>query len=214
MRGAHVCASNCICSVDVDTVFRIYVDKTFQENVHIRPARSWLCVASIASPFIFWQSMWEDFTLRNLYYTISGRVYTYFLLFGYVDAFGMLFTAKFLSSLTPETNIEFFDTYLHMTIACACVSLPILWIIKNRLMVQTYNWMWWSTDTPREHFSNWIWDNNVYDDFGPDMDDHRASALSFFRPAYYKHDLRVKIGLTPSGPNGREILLHGSTMPS
>ena len=130
--------------------------------------------------------------LRNPYYTVSGRVYTCFLLFGYIDAFGMLFAAKFLSSLTPETNIEFFDTYLHITIACACVSLTFLWIIKNRLMVQTYNWMWWSTDTPREHFSNWIWNNNVYDDFGPDMDDHRASALSYFRPAYYKHDLRVK----------------------
>ena len=132
------------------------------------------------------------FSLRNPYYTLSGRVYTCFLLFGYIDAFGMLFTAKFLSSLTPETNIEFFDTYLHITIACACVSLTFLWIIKNRLMVQTYNWMWWSTDTPREHFSNWIWNNNVYDDFGPDMDDHRASALSYFRPEYYKHDLRVK----------------------
>ena len=132
------------------------------------------------------------FTLRNPYYTISGRVYTYFLLFGYVDAFGMLFAAKFISSLTPETNIDFFDTYLHITIACACVSLPFLWIIKNRLMVQTYNWMWWSTDTPREHFSNWIWDNNVYVDFGPDMDDHRAHALSLFRREYYKHDLRVK----------------------
>ena len=32
----------------------------------------------------------------------------------------------------------------------------------------------------------------MYDDFGPDMDDHRASAVSFFRPVYYKHDLRVK----------------------
>ena len=132
------------------------------------------------------------FTLRNPYYTVSGRVYTCFLLFGYVDAFGMLFAAKIISSLTPETNIDFFDTYLHITIACACASLPFLWIIKNRLMVQTYNWMWWSTDTPREHFSNWIWNNNVYDDFGPDMDDHRAFALSIFRPAYYKHDLRVK----------------------
>ena len=104
----------------------------------------------------------------------------------------MLFAAKILSSLTPETNIEFFDTYLHITIACACVSLTFLWIIKNRLMVQTYDWIWWSTDTPREQFSNWIWNNNVYDDFGPDMDDHRAHALCLFRPEYYKHDLRVK----------------------
>ena len=63
LRGAHVCASNCICRVDIDTVFRIYVDKTFQENVHILPARSWLFFASIASPFIFWQSMWEDYFL-------------------------------------------------------------------------------------------------------------------------------------------------------
>ena len=122
------------------------------------------------------------FNLRNPYFTISGRVYTCFLLFGYVDAFGMLFAAKILSSLTPETNIDFFDTYLHITIACACASLTFLWIIKNRLMVQTYDWMWWSTDTPREQFSNWIWNNNVYDDFGPDMDDHRASALCFSVP--------------------------------
>ena len=32
----------------------------------------------------------------------------------------------------------------------------------------------------------------MYDDFGPDMDDHRACALSFFCREYYKHDLRVK----------------------
>ena len=58
-RGAHVCASNRICGVDVDTVFRIYVDKTFQENVHIFPLRSWLFFASIPPP-LFLPPMWED----------------------------------------------------------------------------------------------------------------------------------------------------------
>ena len=53
--------------------------------------------------------------------------------------------------------------------------------------------MWWSMDTPREHFSNWIWNNNVYDDWGPDMDDHRAHAVAdTFKSEYYEHDLRVK----------------------
>ena len=64
---------------------------------------------------------------------------------------------------------------------------------ESPLWFVTYDWMRWSTDIACENTSsNWIWNNNVYDDFGPDMDDHRASALFSFRPEYYKHDRRVK----------------------
>ena len=94
--------------VDVDAVFGIYVVKAFQENVHIFPASSWLFFASIQSPFIFCTLFRRMFYLRNPYYTNSGRVYTCFLFFGYVDAFGMLFAAKILSSLTPESKHRFF----------------------------------------------------------------------------------------------------------
>ena len=116
----------------------------------------------------------------------------------------MLFAAKFLSSLTPETNMEFFDIYLHITILCACVSLTLFRIIKNHLMVQKYDWIWWSTDTVREHFSNWIWNNNVYDDFGPSMDDHRASVLYH---QYYMHDLHVKTWLDSKWSMGESSCL-------
>ena len=77
-RGAHVCASNRICGVDVDTVFRIYVDKTFQENVHIFPLRSWLFITCIASHFIFYRLCGRIFYLKeSILYRLGSRIHLF-----------------------------------------------------------------------------------------------------------------------------------------
>ena len=63
-------------------------------------------------------------------------------------------------------------------------------------MKKTYDGLWWTTKTPADHFSEYIWDNNIYDDWGPTLDDHKAYAISVrFIPKYYIHDKRVKIWL-------------------
>ena len=64
-------------------------------------------------------------------------------------------------------------------------------------MKKTYDWLWWTTKTPADHFSDYIWDNNIYEEWGPTLDDHRAFAISVtFIPKYYLHDERVKVWLT------------------
>ena len=124
---------------------------------------------------------------------MTGRVYTSFLLYGYIDAFAMLVASRYASSGSSDLSYETFKLVMIMAGICACTSATLLWLIKTRLMVQSFNWMWWSTRTPREQFSIWIWENNVYPEFGPDLDDHRAKAISVsFRREYYIHDLRVK----------------------
>ena len=76
-RGAHVCASNRICSVDVDTVFHIYVDKTFQENVHILPASSWLFIASIASHYFYGTLRGRSFYLEKSILYVGSRIHLF-----------------------------------------------------------------------------------------------------------------------------------------
>ena len=126
-------------------------------------------------------------------YMVTGRLYTSFLLYGYIDAFAMLVASRYASSGSSDLSYDAFKSVMIMVGASACTSATLLWLIKTRLMVQSFNWMWWSTRTPREQFSIWIWENNVYSQFGPDLNDHRARAISEgFRNEYYIHDLRVK----------------------
>ena len=43
------------------------------------------------------------------------------------------------------------------------------------------------------HFSEYVWVNNMYDDWGSDIDSHRACAIiTTFKPWYYLPDPRVK----------------------
>ena len=60
-------------------------------------------------------------------------------------------------------------------------------------MERKYNYLWWSTRNPAQHFSECIWDSGIYEDLGFDLDDHRAEAISYvFIPKYYLHDARVE----------------------
>ena len=141
----------------------------------------------------FFMSVGALFVMRMPYFNITGRGYTCLLLYGYIDAFAMLFAARALGEGDALFDDDIFNGLVYIVSACVCTSLILVGIIKSRLMVQEYDWMWWSTLTPGEHFSSWIWENNMYDRWGTDMDDHRAYAISdTFIPKYYKHDLRVK----------------------
>ena len=141
----------------------------------------------------FFMSVGALFFMRNPYFNITGRGYTCFLLYGYIDAFAMLFAARALGEGDALFDDDVFNNLVYIVSACVCTSLILVVIIKSRLMVQEYDWMWWSTLTPGEHFSSWVWEDNVYAAWGTDMDDHRANAISdTCIPKYYKHDLRVK----------------------
>ena len=146
-------------------------------------------------------------------YMVTGRLYTSFLLYGYIDAFAMLVASRYASSGSSDLSYDAFKSVMIMVGASACTSATLLWLIKTRLMVQSFNWMWWSTRTPREQFSIWIWENNVYSQFGPDLNDHRARAISEgFRNEYYIHDLRVKEWLHSNWSEWEKDPLPGLTM--
>ena len=135
----------------------------------------------------FFMSVGALFFMRIPYFNITGRGYTCFLLYGYIDAFAMLFASRALGEGDALFDDDIFNNLVYITLACMCASVILVGIIKSRLMVQEYDWMWWSTLTPGEHFSSWTWENYFYDSWGPDMDDHRARAISItFIPKYYE----------------------------
>ena len=132
------------------------------------------------------------FTFR-IPYLVSGRLYTCFLLYGYIDAFLMLYVSKALASSHLQFDNTMFNLVLKVMASCACASAVSLWILKNKIMEKSFNWMWWSNRTPSEHFSEYIWNNFVYTEWGPSIDDSRAYAISIvFCQKYYIHDIRVK----------------------
>ena len=54
---------------------------------------------------------------------------------------------------------------------------------------------------PARHFSEYIWENNIYYHFGDEIDDHRAEAITLnFIPKYYLHDKRVKKWIAEKWP--------------
>ena len=137
------------------------------------------------------------FTIRNFYFTVTGRHWTLTLAYGYISAFLMLFTAYTQSEESDSESNQTLRFAVIICSSCTIVSLASLSIIKAYIMKKKYDWLWWTTKTPADHFSDYIWDNNIYEMWGPTLDDHRAIAISVtFIPKYYLHDERVKVWLT------------------
>ena len=38
--------------------------------------------------------------------------------------------------------------------------------MRNVVYERKYNYLWWSTRNPAQHFSDYIWDSGIYDDLG------------------------------------------------
>ena len=75
----------------------------------------------------------------------------------------------------------------------ATVSAFLSFICIMTILNKKFNHMWWSTLNPARHFSEFIWNTPIYEEFGYELDDHRAYAIVHqFKPGYYLHDNRVK----------------------
>ena len=130
------------------------------------------------------------FGLRNPYFTVCGFQ---FQLFRYYTAWasgGMILIAMHLSGAN-----ETFNLCLKIVAVLASIFAIVSYLIKVFVMKREYNWMWWSTYNVARHFTDYVWDTNMYDDWGTTMDDHRACALFMFAPKYYLHDPRIKAWL-------------------
>ena len=94
------------------TLFLVFTSlKLFRKNVHSSSSVVLAFFRIYSISFRFLGPIWEECFTRQEIPTIAARVACtpVSLLFGYVDAFGMLlFAAKILSSLTPETKHRFF----------------------------------------------------------------------------------------------------------
>ena len=106
---------------------------------------------------------------------------------------GMVFTGRFLAHMDDTIQVEsIIDDCTYCVLLFLGTSLLLLWAVKTYFMKKEYDWLWLAKYTAADHFSNYIWENNVYDDWGTTINDHRAHAISKkFRAKYYIHDARV-----------------------
>jgi len=138
--------------------------------------------------------------MRNPYFTVCGVQYTLSILYGYIASIVMLLLAK-SNAKTPGMESTVNDCIRFGTIFGA-VSLSLFILLIRFFMVKKYHSLFWSRLNPARHFSEFIWSNNMYAEWGTSLDDHRAYAITkTFIPRYWKHDPQVRAWLHEKWPS-------------
>ena len=130
-------------------------------------------------------------TFRNMYGTLCGLHYTITFIYGYVASISMMYVGIHLSSEAREKEV--LEARLREVAALAIASATLILFISTVILKRKYARLWVSTINPAQHFSAYVWNTFMYGEWGSNLDDHKALAVSMtFCHSYYEQDKRVE----------------------
>ena len=131
---------------------------------------------------------------RMHFSTVCGRHYTLTVCYSYVGSIAMAVVAA-LAPSAGTAGLVPIETIVAVA-SLAIISAAALYAIRRYLINQAFDHLWWSSSNMETHFEEFTWDTYIYTEYGPQLSDSRAYALSIvFPPHVYVNNSRVQAWL-------------------